>query len=400
MRIKVIDILRFVFKPYGIVICTVLISFLAWVSPDFGIFQKGYNRPQSLLSFGMLMAAAWYGTIILLSWISFQSGRASSGIIESINRKVQLDDFTAYCFLSAVGFIGFVYVFGLMVSTFGLGKMAFIVASGEANRLHKTLYADYSMGIYSLRYVVILSGGLAIYRIIARISHSLLDFFNIAMLLLVAVIASRMSVVFALVIGFGLWVLNVKSVRIRIVRWSLLLAALFVLFAAYNYSRNIRYYTATGDSNFFTAGVSEIMKYLGTPFQGAVAAGNEFGQITLFPEGVSRFTGINHSLTTNSALLQLVREYSYWSFLIMFLTVTIASFLMGMFFDQRGNYLILIYFVLLYCFAEIWRVYIFNAGIVLTLLIFSLLAPFASIFIKWIINQGKMLTTHKNFGIG
>jgi hypothetical protein len=84
----------------------------------------------------------------------------------------------------------------------------------------------------------------------------------------------------------------------------------------------------------------------------------------------------------------------------MFLTVTIASFLMGMFFRQRDNYLILIYFVLLYCFAEIWRVYIFNAGIVLTLLIFSLLAPFGSIFIRWIFNQGKMSTTHKNFGIG
>jgi len=399
MKLRAVDILRFIFKPYGIVACTILLSFAAWALPDFGILQKGYENPQSVFSFGMLLAIVWYGMIILISWVGFQTGQASSSIIMSFDRKARLDDFPAYCFLSAVGLIGFVYVFSLMVSTFGLNQLVMIVASGEANKFHKALYTDYSIGVYSLRYVVILSGGLAIYRIISHISRSFLDILNIVLLLMVAIIASRMSVVFALVIGFGLWVLNVKSVRIRVVRWVLFLAALFVLFAAYNYSRNINYYLAAGKSNFFSAGASEIMKYLGTPFQGAVATGNEFEQIILYPENVSRFTGINHSLTTNSALLQLVREHGYYSFLIMFLAVSISSFLMGMFYRQRNNYLILIYFVLLYCFAEIWRVFIFNAGIVMTLLVFSIAAPFASMFIKWIISQGKTSASSHNVGV-
>ncbi len=378
---------------------TVLISFLAWAMPDFGVLQKGYDKPQNLFSLGMLMAAAWYGMIIFLSWVGFQTGRASGSIIKSFNREARLDDFAAYCFLSAVSLVGFLYVFNFMISIFGLKQLVLIVASGEANRFHKALYSDYSIGLFSLRYVVILSGGLAVYRIISRISRSLLDFFNIGMLLMVAVISSRMSVVFAFVIGIGLWAINVEKIRIKIFRWFLFLAALFILFAAYNYSRNIGYYMATGDSNFFSAGTSEIIKYLGAPFQGSIAAGNEFEQITLFPENISRFTGINRSLTTNSALLQLVRRHGYWSFLIMFFTVSIGSFLMGMFFRQRSNYLILIYFVLLYCFAEIWRVYIFNAGIIITLLVFSLTAPFASMLIKWIINQVKMLNSQKNLGI-
>ncbi len=399
MKLGIVDILRFAFKPYGIVFFTVLISFAAWALPDFGVLQKGYDKPQSLFSFGMLMVAAWYSMIIFLSWVGFHSGRASSSVIKSFNGEVRLDDFTAYCFLSAVGFLGFLYVISFMISTFGLKQLALIVASGEANRFHQALYTDYSIGLFSLRYVVILSGGLAIYRIISRTSRSLLDFFNIAMLLMVAVIASRMSVVFALVIGFGLWAMNVRTVRIRFFRWSLFLATLFILFAAYNYSRNIRYYMATGDSNFFTAGSSEIIRYLGTPFQGAIAAGNEYEQITLFPESVSRFTGINRSLTTNSALLRLVQLHGYWSFPIMIFVAALTSFLMGMFYRQRSNYLILVYFVLLYCFAEIWRVFIFNTGIIITLLTFSLLAPVASLTIKWIINQSKMLTSRKNFGM-
>jgi hypothetical protein len=395
VKIGIVDILRYVFKPYGIVLATVLMSFCAWALPDFGIIQKGYDQPQKLFSFGTLMAVAWYGSIILISWITFHSGRASGSAIKSFDRDASLDDFIAYCFLSVVGFIGFVYITNLMVSTFGFINLAVIVASGEANQLHKALYTDYSIGLSSLRYVVILSGGLAIYRIISGISRSVLDFFNICQLLLIAIIASRLSVVFALVIGFGLWAINVKKVEIKPIKWLILLAALFTLFAAYNYSRNIGTYIATGDSNFFSAGLSEIVKYLGTPFQGAIAAGNQFDQITLHPENVSRFTGINHSLTTNSALLQLVREYGYWSFPIMIFTSAIAAFLMGIVYRQRNNYLILIYFILLYCFAEIWRVFIFKAGIITTLLTFSFLSPFASIGIKWIIKQGKSIMVSK-----
>jgi len=387
--------LRFVFKPYGMVIATVLMSFCAWALPDFGFIQKGYDQPQKLFSFGMIMVSAWYGSIILISWITFHSGRASGSAIKTFDRDAGLDDFIAYCFLSVVGFIGFVYITNLMVSTFGLNNLAVIIAGGEANQLHKTLYTDYSIGLSSLRYVVILSGGLAIYRIISGISRSVLDFFNIGQLLLIAVIASRLSVVFALVIGFGLWAIGVKKIRIKPAKWLFFLIGLFILFSAYNYSRNIKTYIVAGDSNFFSSGLSEIVKYLGTPFQGAIAAGNQFDRITLYPDNVSRFTGINHSLTTNSALLRLVGQHGYWSFPIMIFTSAIAAFLMGIVYRQRNNYLILIYFILLYCFAEIWRVFIFNAGIIITLLVFSFLAPFASVGIKWIIKQGKSLMVSK-----
>ena len=73
MKFRIVDILRFMFKPYGVVIFTVLMSFTSWALPDLGIFQKGYDKPQSLFSFGMLMAAAWYGIIIFLVWVGFHS---------------------------------------------------------------------------------------------------------------------------------------------------------------------------------------------------------------------------------------------------------------------------------------------------------------------------------------
>jgi len=83
----------------------------------------------------------------------------------------------------------------------------------------------------------------------------------------------------------------------------------------------------------------------------------------------------------------------------MIFTVSISSYLMGMIYRQRCNYLILVYFVLLYCFAEIWRLFIFNAGIIITLMVFSLATPFVSITIKWIISQSRILTSRKNLRI-
>jgi hypothetical protein len=372
------NILRFIVKPYGMVIVTTLLSFAAWLSPDFGIIWKGYYPPQKLFSFGGLVVAVWYGAIILIGWICFRLGRLSENMIGRPQNKVRLDDFAAYGFISAVGFVGFVCVVLYIIQSFSLNEVLFTIMGGEANVFHKKLYEEYSIGLFSLRYVLILGAGLAIYRILSRISHSLLDYANIIMLLLIAVIASRLSVVFALTIGFGLWILNRPDIKIKPGRWLAISFVVFIIFSFYNYSRNINFYINQGNAGFFAAGISEIVKYLAAPFQGALAAGNHFEQILIDPQHSHLYTGINPSLTTNSALLGLIRISGNKFIPIMTVSVMLASFLMGMLYRQKDNFIILIYFVLLYCFAEIWRVYIFNAGIIITLLVIAILAPAAS----------------------
>ena len=375
-------IFYFVCKPYGIVVVTALMSFAAWSMPGFGVIWKGYDTPQSLFSFGGLVLTVWYGTIFLISWFSYRVGRLSENIVNGLDMQVRLDDFTAYCFVSAVGAVGFVSVIVYLMRSFGLNEILLTIISGEANALHKQLYEKYTVGLLSLRYVLILSSGLAIYRIISRISHSFLDFANIIMLLLVAVIASRLSVVFAILIGSGLWIINQPKIKIRPGRWLILLFFVFIVFSLYNYSRNINFYISHGNGGFFAAGMSEIVKYLAAPFQGALAAGNQFDQIILDPHHSYLYTGIQKSLTTNSSLLGLICTDGNMFWPIMSATVLASSFIMGMLRRQRSNFLILVYFVLLYCYAEIWRVYIFNAGIMTTLLVVSLLTPIATRIIK------------------
>ena len=382
MRTAVNTILRFSVKPYGIVVITVMLSFLAWLIPELHIIDKGFEQSQKLLSLGGLTVLVWYSLIVICAWLFFRLGRASEGLLGSRDRSAGLDDYGAYCFLSAVGFVGFVYVASFMISSLGFESMFMAVVSGEANTLHRKLYEDYSIGLFSLRYVVILSGGLAIYRIISRTSRSILDIANILMLLALAVIASRLSVVFALLIGLGLWIVNCPRIKVKFGRLLLLSVAVFVLFSLYNYSRNIGYYTAQGIDNFFAAGISEIVRYLASPFQGGLAAGNHLDRIITDPARAYLYTGIDLRLSTNSALLGLIGTHGYLFIPVMLLTLMVSAFLMGMAYCRRGKYSMLVYFVLLYCYAELWRIYMFRSGIVITLLAFSLLAPFASRAIK------------------
>ncbi|UCE23177.1 MAG: hypothetical protein JSU74_07670 [Candidatus Zixiibacteriota bacterium] len=382
MRTPATAIIRFSVKPYGIVVVTVILSFLAWLIPELHNIDKGFEQSQELLSLGGLTVLVWYSLIVVCAWLFFRLGRASEGLLDPLDRSIGLHDYGAYCFLSAVGFVGFVYVATFMISSLGFESLLTAVVSGEANTLHKKLYEDYSIGFFSLRYVVILSGGLAIYRIISRISRSCLDIANILMLLVLAVIASRLSVVFALLIGLGLWVTNCPRIRVKFGRLLLLLAAVFVLFSLYNYSRNVGYYTAQGIDNFFAAGISEIVRYLASPFQGGLAAGNHLDRIIADPARAYLYTGIDLRLSTNSTLLGLIGAHGYLFIPIMLFTLMVSAFLMGMVYRRRDKYLILVYFVLLYCYAEIWRIYMFRSGIVITLLVFSLLAPFASRSIK------------------
>ena len=382
MKISLNNMVLFATKPYGIVVITVTLSFFAWLTLGFGGIEDEYEVTQKLFSVGGLLALAWYSLIILFSWLFFQLGKLSQKLVGPFDLRTSLDDFTAYCYVSIVGFIGFVYVAQFMIFSLGINIMLLAVVSGEANTLHKTLYEDYSIGLFSLRYVVILSGGVAIYRLISKISRSVLDFGNILMLLLLAVIASRLSIVFALLIGFGLWAVNNPRIKIRIGRSIILLLTVFIILSLYNYSRNIGFYIARGNDNLITAGVVEMFRYLASPFQGSLAAGNYFEQIMANPNSAYLYTGIDPSLTTNSALLGLVAANGYMFFPIMMLSIIVSSFVMGMIYHHKDKYLILVYFVFLYCFAEIWRVYIFSAGIITTLLLLSLTAPLVSRAIK------------------
>ena len=60
--------------------------------------------------------------------------------------------------------LGLCASFLAIMKTMSIGDILFVVQGGQANALKQALYEDYSFGIVSLRYGVILSGSFVIYR--------------------------------------------------------------------------------------------------------------------------------------------------------------------------------------------------------------------------------------------
>ena len=375
MEINLTRFLNFAIKPHGILICSMLLCFLAWVFPGFGFLRKGFEHRDSLLSVGALTLYMLYGSMIFLAYFGFIIGSKFRFNNRRITRVLSLDRNLPYYLLTAVAMVGFAYFALYLIKAVGISGMVSSVGEGQANDLKEALYADYAIGPLSLRYVVILAGGVAIFRMITGISRSIVDLANIGALLLTGLASSRLSVVTALLLGIGLYVSHERSIRLPI--WQPIVAgcAFFALLAVYNSTRNSNFYAERGNDGMLGAGLSEMVTYLGTPFQGALSSAGNLDEISSGADP-GDVAGIELSLTTNSALTELLSLIGYWCFPVLIMTTLLAGFFMGLMNSLRGTYFGVTYFVFLYGLSELWRIYMFDKGIFVTLMFFAFSIPY------------------------
>lgn len=129
----------------------------------------------------------------------------------------------------------------------------------------------------------------------------------------------------------------------------------------------------------FEAGVSEVIAYLGTPFQVSLGVCNNFDSAT---NGITSDYYVNweYTLNSNSAIDQLAPQLGWWAFGYMGVTCLFYGMLAGYVFSMRGTYLFVVYPVVLYGFAELWRLDMFTQGIFYTNLIVTLVGPLVVFF--------------------
>lgn len=367
--------------PYGLVMITVAMSFIAWLVPDFGFLRKGFDQPEDLVSPGLIVVICWYGAIIGLSYFGFKIGQSMALRTDLFNRYTPLDDTVTYAAISAVSLSGVIYLDYYLISKSGLSQIIEFINEGQANLIKETLYESYSIGVLSLRYATTLSGALALYRIVSGISRSWIDLINIGLLLNVALISSRLSLINTALIAAILFFTNFPNVRIQWFKILMAGAVIFLILGVLNSTRNRNFYEEQGNSGFFDSATSECLSYLGAPFQGSLAAGNH---LDLWLDGtyLNEFSGIEDSLTTNSALANIPFEYGSKFLLVALLICWGCAFFIGFLSRQHGNHLMLVSCILLYCFSEIWRTFIFLRGIISTLLIISVVIPCAVTFFR------------------
>lgn len=375
-------ILKSVFTPYGVLLCTVLLSLIAWLIPDFGILRKGFSKPFSLFSFGFILAVLWYLSALFTALLSYSLALKKKLSPHVFDHYATLEKKRPYVILTLFALTGCVASYIVILSSVGISTIFDYLTTGQANQLKYILYDDYSAGLLSLRYLSIQSCALAIFRRYFLKLKSRLDIINILLLLSIVIISSRLSLIMMIFMCLILIASHSRSIKIKPFKIAAAGLVFFILLSVLSYTRNKGFYEAQG-YGFWSAGVSEIVTYLGTPFQGAVAVGNKPDYILMHPNNWTRYAYIEESLSTNSAFLQLYKSYGWNSFFVMLFTTAVFSYIAGFLKMQKNNYLYLSVLTILYAFAEFWRLYWFGSGIMITLVVF----PFIIILITILLSK-------------
>ena len=377
-------------RPHTLLLIGVGLSFLAWVIPWGSAIPatlRGFEHPTPWTLHGTLFLLGWYAFFFVVAFGGFQLGRR----IPVLQRAERVPWESYYVFLSIVSFAGIAYSYGYIVV-----KSPHVVSNAFLHHQFNALrYAlPYSAGVQTLRYAASLSGAIAIYELGLR-RFRLLHVVNIVVLLFAAGLASRISLIIAAIAVAGLAARHLRAVHVRarlIVAVLLLgVVTLFLALSLLNYSRNADFYRANGVTDPLVMNVEEMVRYLGIPFQAAVAVSNHVTtwpaapasaspgvRVFLLPtyaskavpnsvgRGEDRYlkvVAIPASQTTNSVLAMTYGVFGALAFAVLGFAVLVAGVVAGHASRYR-SYVFLAAFVVAYCLSEWWRTWVLNQGIV------------------------------------
>lgn len=405
---------RDLLRPASVVLISLALSVVWCLIPVSGVGSTGPD-----VSFlGILLLVAWYGGIVLAASAGYAIGKRLP-LMNGI--RIASHEMAGYALLTGVAAIGLTAV----LATLGSGGISFIIdsiAKSQANLLKKRLYEDYSAGLFTLRYAAVPTGAIALYRLVfgsrepgLRKSPLLfaLDALNVAFLGATALISSRLAVVCCLVLVAHLSVVRGTVGVLRIKPLILIFVCVGTAMTFFNYSRNANFYKKTyGAENPVEMQLIELKRYIGEPFRVTlscatiIAAGNADRAAadldwqdavlpTFFREHSAptlandvrwyhNLVDVDRSLTANSAFVDIVPTMGMAAFPFIF-AVSFACAICVAWLPRHGFLPTLSGGAILYGFAELWRLFLFNEGV----LIFLVLAPIATAAIVRLITNSR-----------
>ena len=389
-----ISMFKQAFTPHNIFILTHAASALAWLTPSEWVIRKGFIMPSDFGRYLGIMTIFILTFYVLLA-ISYYLGRqaAKEGLHKIWRNFPRLEDELPYYFLSLLSLIGVIAAYSDIIFNLGFNGAISAIQSSSANHLKAALYQDYAIGLQSLRYTSILAAAIALFRIGSKRRSSYLDAFNLILLILTTLIASRLSFIAAIFSSICLLVLNNNKFRVRPIRIITLALLFWFALMLFNYSRNYLYYENLGANNMNTALIGEAVSYLGAPFQGSGTALDKLDSLWgnssfLYADGA-----IEQSLTTNSAIAELITQVGLIGALFAALFLLVFCFFLGSMAGQYNNYTVLLYSISLYGFAELWRIFMFNKGIFITLYVSLIFSCFCSLLLRSVLPSRKTRLT-------
>lgn len=354
---------RSLLKPSSLSMIAVCLSFGAWLFPTFGVLEKGYENPSRLDLTSGVMLISWYLTIFVSFFFGQRLGEmANFRGLKLKNKLLDLDSNFIYLGFTLLAAIGIGATLVRIFSSLSIREAILYVSLGQANALKDTLYEDYSIGLVSLRYVVLYPASIALDRLIRLKEYSLLNLLNLLLLAVSAFLSSRLILIAtltttALLVNYGR-----KRIRLSAAKLGIAATFLFLLLAALNISRNAGYYESK-QLSFGVAGLNEMIAYLGTPFQAAIASAKVTDQLAAGGVDAYRnYTELAVNYMTNSAFVHLHEQIGYFSWLYMAAVCSLSGFAFTALSSLGRTVFLLPCGAILYGSAELWRLDLFHQG--------------------------------------
>jgi hypothetical protein len=353
--------------------------------------RKGFTVAESLDLTSSFILFSWY----LLIFVSFTIGqRIGTPRHATEHRRIpSLDSTGLYYTFTLLGATGVASTFFVIFHKLTFQQAVFYIALGQANQLKMSLYDNYSVGILSLRYLVMYSASLAIYRSIRFRKLTLINILNVVLLAMTALVSSRLILIATVLTSVFLLNHGKKSIKISPLKIGALACVLFLILSVLNYSRNSNFY-GSRNLSFTEASLSEIITYLGSPFQVAIGAAKRTDDIAgEQAESYRDFVDVEIVLNTNSAFVQLHEEMGYYCWLYI---AAICCFL-GLIFSRLVSFGRTIFLLpccaILYGSAELWRIDLFQQGIFIVWFLMGIGVP--AVFLLFSERRQVLKSSHR-----
>ena len=361
---------RTVLRPSRISIAAMLLSFASWLCPTFGVLNKGYNQPAHLDFSSFMILACWYSLIFLGFNIGENAGKLRIFRSGSLKDAVlSLDSNLIYYSLTLVTAVGTIATVVRILTVLSIPQAFIFITLGDANELKNALYQDYSVGLFSLRYVVLYSSAIALYRIFRRKFFSVINLLNV-MLLFVStlLLGSRLIFVATILTTLLLLAFDKQKVKVSLSKTLGIAGLLFLILSVANFLRNKGYYENLGLS-FVQAGVSEIVSYLDAPFQVAIGSARFTDQLAAQGDQTYlNYADVEVSRNTNSAFVHLHESIGYFSWIYIAGLCLFMGFLFEFLTSLGKTVFLLPAGAILYASGELWRLDLFHQGIFIVLI--------------------------------
>lgn len=375
-----IRLLRF---PATIILVTSLMSICSWLIAVFFIEQRAFTLNMPFL--GLYVPFLWTLMLGVLTHWGFSLGlKISFGNYRDQENDSQI--YTFYKIISVLSWFGFAFSVVKIYQSIGLEGILFIVSGLTLNSIKEALYEDYSVGILSLRYLMIVSGGIALWRSFKRVT--IWEKLNIPAFVFYILFYGRRLDLICSIFYFALLYYNdpkLKSISPKkVYTFLFVLISMIIIVSTL---RNFNHYDELGISNPIYSTFLNVISYLSAPTQAVVSIGIYIENFSISPQSIDNYLSIFYKSTdlhttnffieyskikeeynANSALLGILCEYGWFGLIIYLIELFILSIFSGLIWKNKNTLLFMGYPILLYAFAEIWRLNLFSGGIFYTLL--------------------------------